>query len=70
MPLFKCSSCGYVDNTACGGSFWMKPEKPQCSECLTGVWLAPFEKKTPEQMGLIDDPRPQFKGMLTKEEWM
>lgn len=70
MPLFKCKKCGIVDNTACGGSFWWDRENAQCSECYTGTWQAPFEKKTPEEMGLIPDPRPQFEGTLTKEEWM
>ena len=48
----------------------MDRETPECSECHTGKWEAPFEKKTPEEMSLIEDPRPQFKGMLTKAEWM
>lgn len=56
MPLFKCTKCGCIDNTACGGSYWLNPQRAECSECFTGKWEAPFPKKTPEEMGLIVDP--------------
>lgn len=53
MPLFKCSECGCIDNTACGGDRWMTDkDTAKCSECFTGEWLAPFPKKTPEEMNL------------------
>ena len=69
MPLFKCSKCGCIDNTACGGSYWGNSETPECSECFTGKWSAPFPKQTPEQMGLIPDPHhPPFYSSLANIE--
>jgi hypothetical protein len=56
MPLFKCTGCGCIDNTACGGNYWLEPLNAKCSECFTGKWEAPFPKETPEQKGLIVDP--------------
>ena len=45
MPLFICDCCGAVDNTACGGNFWIKnmedrPDKIHdlCCKCYTGKW--------------------------------
>lgn len=55
MPLFKCIQCGCIDNTACGGSYWGSNGDAKCSECFTGKWEAPFDKKTPEEMGLVLD---------------
>lgn len=34
----------------------MKPKEPECSECYTGQWQAPFPKKNPDEMGLLPDP--------------
>lgn len=54
MPLFKCSECGCIDNTACGGDRWITDkETAKCSECFTGKWGAPFPKQTPEEMGMV-----------------
>lgn len=43
MPLFKCSKCGAVENTALG-SFWTNQNEPLCSECETGKWHGRFSK--------------------------
>lgn len=54
MPLFKCSKCGCIENTACGNYWGLPPdEPPTCSECDTGKWHGHFPKKTPEEMGYV-----------------
>lgn len=49
MPLFVCEECGCVDNTACGGTFWVvlhaKNDKVLCCECHLGKWHNRFPKK-------------------------
>ena len=49
MPLFVCSNCGCVDNTATG-FYWMQSEKPLCAECGPenlggGKWHGVFPKR-------------------------
>ena len=53
MPLYRCTKCDVVDNTATGG-YWEqqlaavksdKPFKPLCSQCHTGKWHGSFERK-------------------------
>lgn len=47
MPLFECSKCHCVENTALG-NYWMPKvdnEPVLCSECDTGTWHGEFEKK-------------------------
>jgi hypothetical protein len=59
MPLFKCSQCGCVENTALGKYWYRKAiEKlpPLCSECSTGEWHGQFPKQTPEECGYIEGP--------------
>lgn len=57
MPLFRCSKCGCVDNTAVT-NYWTRTivainkneeeEPPLCSECdpKIGIWHDFFEKKS------------------------
>ena len=47
MPLFVCSKCGCVENTACSGYHWKKAEGKEltCSECDTGKWHGEFPKR-------------------------
>jgi hypothetical protein len=52
MPLFRCTQCGCVENTATG-NYWSRPKEPICSECDTGVWHGRFPKRSAEGM-LID----------------
>lgn len=60
MPLFKCSDCGCVENTACG-NFWCSRDRPTCSECDTGVWHGKFEKVDADASGYVpEDGDPQF----------
>lgn len=46
MPLFKCSKCGCVENTALAGAWsqWLAKEPVLCSECKTGKWHDEFGK--------------------------
>lgn len=46
MPLFNCSKCGVVENTALG-AYWYERVKGKpvlCSECKTGEWHGRFAK--------------------------
>ena len=64
MPLFKCSKCNCIENTALG-AFWGRDEK-LCSECDTGRWHGRFDKKTPEEAGYVMAPN----GLYYTEEQM
>lgn len=55
MPLFACSSCNSVENTALS-NFWASeldayqqgvPHKPKCSACdpAIGIWHGEFERR-------------------------
>jgi len=55
MPLFKCSKCGAVENTALG-AYWAQKcrgEPVLCSECDTGTWHGQFPKESAE--GYVED---------------
>lgn len=43
MPLFACTKCNCIENTATS-SFWNGNKL--CSECQTGKWHGYFEKKS------------------------
>lgn len=46
MPLFNCSKCGVIENTALG-AYWYNRAKGKlvlCSECDTGSWHGRFDK--------------------------
>lgn len=47
MPLFRCSKCDSVENTALGEYWWRKHEGSPvlCSECASGDWHGQFEKQ-------------------------
>ena len=69
MPLFKCSICGCVENTALSG-YWIakRDRKPAlCSYCDPdiGKWHDQFPRETPSVRGykLGDD------GFLYNAEW-
>lgn len=55
MPLFVCSNCNGVDNTALAW-YWGHEDKPLCAECAPaefgdgeptglGIWHGRFEKR-------------------------
>lgn len=56
MPLFKCSKCGAIENTALG-NYWIESrnKKPVlCSECgPEGKWHGKFEKRDADAAGFI-----------------
>ena len=65
MPLFACTSCDAIDNTAISG-YWeqqldahhAKVEfQPKCSECHSGKWHGEFPKRSAKEAGYIPDPR-------------
>ena len=56
MPLFKCSKCGAIENTALG-NYWMpnrEREPVECSECADGKWHGKFAKCSAEEGGFIE----------------
>ena len=53
MPLFKCSKCGCIENTALG-KYW-GTDKPICSECSTGKWHGEFKKQDAVDTGCYYD---------------
>ena len=48
MPLYLCSRCGALENTALG-DFWSRMDTPLCSECSRGKWHGAFAKKFPKK---------------------
>jgi len=50
MPLFRCTKCGCVENTACC-DYWYQTihlgNPALCSECETGKWHGRFAKHKP-----------------------
>lgn len=55
MPLFECTGCGAVENTALG-DYWMRvaDRRPVlCSECATGRWHDRFPKRTVAEAGCV-----------------
>lgn len=65
MPLFQCSKCGVVENTALaeGGYWWEQAEshrekrafEPKCSQCSTGTWHRQFNREPATGMLLASD---------------
>lgn len=60
MPLFECSKCGTVDNTALDGNYWaaqLDKNPVLCTECVTGKWHGEFDKDrlTGSDFVLADD---------------
>lgn len=54
MPLFKCSKCSAMDNTATTSGYWWNKAQNLpvlCSECADGKWHGLFPKQTPEEAG-------------------
>lgn len=56
MPLFECSKCKVVENTALG-NFWSRVyrehQPPLCSECSEGKWHDEFPKQTVDEGGFV-----------------
>lgn len=54
MPLFECTKCGAMDNTALTTGYWYAHSKGRpvlCSECADGKWHGQFPKRTPKEAG-------------------
>jgi hypothetical protein len=76
MPLFACSSCDAIDNTAIS-EYWSQQFdahdagvkfEPKCSECHTGTWHGEFPKRFAKTEGYVPDPKmPGF--IMPKNGW-
>lgn len=61
MPLFKCSQCGHIDNTAMT-NYWRRVHDDKlpglCSLCdpEIGKWHGKFARFKPEDRGLVQAP--------------
>lgn len=63
MPLFICSKCRVIENTALG-RYWetvMTKDEPLCSQCDPKInkWHGRFERQTVDQW-LKDNPNKQY----------
>lgn len=61
MPIFRCSKCGCIENTALCHYWWEVHEEkkpPLCSECdpTIGKWHGAFEREKPEAHGYVEGP--------------
>ena len=58
MPIFECSKCGCIENTACS-RYWIreKTEPPLCSECdpKIGKWHNRWPKESAKGYFLGND---------------
>ena len=62
MPLFECSQCGAVDNTALG-NFWERESKGLlrlCTECDEGKWHGVFPKRNAKEAGHVPRGKDRF----------
>lgn len=65
MPLFACTSCDAIDNTAISGYWGQQLDamdagaefKPKCSECHTGKWHGEFPKRFAKEQGYVPDKK-------------
>ncbi len=55
MPIFECSKCKTMENTALGHYWDRAPFKkpPLCSECANGKWHGRFPKRTAIEAGYV-----------------
>lgn len=56
MPIFQCSKCGCIENTALC-HYWINRKDPICSECdpEIGKWHGRFQKRSAEGLLLAND---------------
>ena len=63
MPIFRCSRCGVIENTACS-NYWCQvhgyggeKQDPLCSECdpEIGKWHGSFPKDSADGMVIAND---------------
>ena len=56
MPLFECSQCHCIENTACSSEGWAPEQDGQsrrCSECADGKWHGLFPKRPFQGSGYV-----------------
>ena len=59
MPLFRCSRCGCVENTALS-NYWVRGNKPAlCAACDPdiGEWHGAFARRSATEAGYVEDDR-------------
>lgn len=60
MSIFRCSKCGYVDNTALTNHYkvLVNGADPLCSECDPDLakWHGRFKRMTPEELNVVEGP--------------
>ena len=68
MPLFQCTKCSCVENTACCNYWSRKIDKEPliCSECETGTWHGRFEKR--DAAGMLVDNEGHLWGESQREQ--
>lgn len=62
MPLFICTKCNAIENTALG-QYWPtvgKDSPALCSECLTGKWHGRFPKEIATPQTIAKNGRERF----------
>ena len=60
MPIFACSQCGHIDNTACTTAWerWAYGDPLLCSLCEFGEWHGHFPRRKPKPgVFLVDKNR-------------
>lgn len=77
MPLFACTKCDAIDNTAIS-EYWQQQLEardkgedfqPKCSECYAGTWHGQFPKNFAKVEGYVPDPKmPGF--IMPKGGWV
>lgn len=58
MPLFECTQCHAVENTACTSESWWhraNGNPMRCSECADGEWHGLFPKKLVSETNYVTD---------------
>jgi hypothetical protein len=58
VPIFQCSRCGVLENTALG-AYWLNRGQGKavlCSLCDTGRWHEAFPRKTPAEANYEQHP--------------
>lgn len=66
MPLYECSKCHAVENTALG-YYWvaqLDEKPPECSECHEGEWRGRFPKRIVTGADMVTEANGRMRGFL------
>lgn len=69
MAAYICVKCGCIDNTACGGNYWVKEFKPYKDEYANTYSLC--TACTPSELadGSIDEDAGKWHNIFAKKHW-